>query len=91
MTDIDIEEFGNKHRNKRFSEIVASTKMIEEKDAVTLFFVEMLNYGKALEDAELEFLKTSEKILEVILDNAKDIDNDLLLFLGRVNKGLKKH
>ncbi|WP_299780218.1 hypothetical protein [uncultured Formosa sp.] len=91
MTEIDIEEFGKQYKDKSFSEIMAIANNEDKKGSAELFFIEIIKCGKNLEDADKEFLEISEKIIESLLDNSKVIDKDLLLYLGRINNGLKKY
>tara|TARA_Y100000815_G_C13336434_1_gene498016 strand:+ start:1319 stop:1594 length:276 start_codon:yes stop_codon:yes gene_type:complete len=89
MDNTETENFGQRHKNKSFSEIMAIAYKEEERESIDLFFLEILKYGKNIHKADKGFLLKSKKMLQSLYNNSDVIDKELANYLNMIELALE--
>jgi hypothetical protein len=90
MTKNELENFGKRHKNKSFSDIMAIAYDENKRESVDLFFLEVLKYGNNIEKADKnDFLRPAKTMLESLYNNSTLIDKQLNDYINRIDKGLE--
>lgn len=87
----ESENFGKRHKNKSFSEIMAIAYKENERESIDLFFLEILKYGENIHKANKEFLLKSKEMLQSLYNNSDVIDKELTDYLNMIDKALENH
>jgi len=84
----ETENFGKRHKNKSFSEIMAIAYKENERESIDLFFLEILKYGENIHKANKDFLLKSKEMLQSLCNNSDVIDKELPNYLNMIDKAL---
>ena len=85
----ETKDFGNRHKNKSFSEIMEIAYNENKAEPIDLFFLEILKYGKNIDKAEKDILLKSKEMLQSLYDNSNIIDKELPNLLNTIDKALR--
>ena len=87
----ETENFGKRHKNKSFSEIMQIAYNENKSEPIDLFFLEILKYGQNIYKSDKDFLLKSKEMLQSLYDNSKMIDKELPNYLNIIDKALENH
>lgn len=87
----EIDNFGKRHKNKSFSEIMAIAYNEKKNEPIDLFFLEILKHGKDFKNSDKDFLLKSKSMLQSLYDNSNVIDKELNDYLDKIHIALKSH
>jgi len=87
----ETENFGKRHMNKSFSEIMQIAYNENKSEPIDLFFLEILKYGQNIYKSDKDFLLKSKEMLQSLYDNSKMIDKELPNYLNIIDKALENH
>jgi hypothetical protein len=87
----EIANFGIRHKNKSFSDIMAIAYDDKNRESIDLFFLEIMKSSSKLSTYfDKPFLEKSKGMLKSLYDNSRVIDKDLQNYLDNIEIGLKK-
>ena len=87
----ESENFGIRHKNKSFSDIMYIAYDDKQRESIDLFFLEIIKSCSKLDSHfDKEFLKKSKVMLESLYKNSEVIDKELANYLKNIEIGLKE-
>jgi len=88
---IDAANFGKRHKNKPFSDIIVLAYDQDKRESIDLFFQEVVKRNSELSSYfDRYFLEKAKLMLESLYHNSNVIDKNLEKYLNNIEIGLKK-
>ena len=87
----DAENFGIRHKNKSFSDIMYIAYDENKRESIDLFFLEIKKASSELDSYfDKDFFEKAKAMLESLYRNSTVIDKNLDEYLNKIEIGLKK-